>query len=85
MKTSNGSANGKTKLTPADALQVLESALGYVRGSGLPVKIVNVNGALVIGITGACVVSGTLQPVPDSVPDDVPENVPENVPDTEER
>lgn len=69
MKTPNGSANGKTKLTPGDALQVLTSALDYVRGSGLPVKIVNVNGTLVIGITGAMWESGTCQTVPDQVPD----------------
>jgi hypothetical protein len=65
MTTPNGSTNGKNKLTSADALQVLESALGYVRGAGLPVKIVNVNGALVIGITGAMWESGTCQIVPD--------------------
>lgn len=69
MSTPNSNSNGKNKLTPADALQVLDSALDYVRGSGLPVKIVNVNGALVIGITGACVVSGTCQIVPDDVPE----------------
>lgn len=72
MTTPNGSANGKNKLTPADALQVLESALGYVRGAGLSVKIGNVNGVLIIGITGAMWESGTCQTVPDSVPD-VPE------------
>jgi hypothetical protein len=72
MTTPDGSANGKKqkpKLPPAEALQVLDAALDYVRGSGLPVKMVNVNGALVIGITGAMCESGMCQTVPDDVPD----------------
>ena len=53
-KPNNGHKRGeRPTLNPNMALEVLQTAIDYVRGSGLAVMIGNRNGLCVIGITGA--------------------------------
>lgn len=53
-KPNNGHKRGeRPTLSPSMALEVLQTAIDYVRGSGLAVRIGNHDGLCVIGITGA--------------------------------
>ncbi len=53
MKKTNSGARSKPIIGPADALGMLESAIGYCRAAGLVVKGGNVGGALTLAIVGA--------------------------------
>ena len=68
-KSSTNAKQERPKIAQDEAMNILDSALDYVRGSGLPLKIANVNGWMVIGVYVAALESGTCQIVPDNVPD----------------
>lgn len=59
-------------LTPADSLQMLRSAIGYVMQAGLDVRATNRDGKLVIVVRGAQLTADRSQFVPAITPTDAP-------------
>ena len=56
--TKRSGRKSQPSIGPADALGMLESAIGYCRAAGLTVKGGNIDGRLTLAIVGAALAEG---------------------------